>query len=426
MPPSADSRKLVVVVNFFNMRREAKRSLVSLTADYQLGVSVKDYRVIAIDNGSTDPLNATWVRSLGDNFDYSYFETISCSPVAALNRAVEHTNAELVMCCIDGARILSPGIVRYSLIATKTCAHPFIYTLAMHIGHKPQNQLLMEGYNQQKEDALIESVDWQTNGYKLFEISSLALSNSSGFFSRSITESNCFTMYRSDFLELGGFDERFSGPGGGLANLDFFKRVHADARFSPIMLLGEATFHQFHGGVATGSPISDHPWSQMSQEYTRIRSTAFAPENRQPEYYGSITPEASRFIRTGSSISVAKLQQLKEWIDQLSTARDTLLKVVPAGAPVIFVDDNLFGIEIMPERRVLPFLENAGEPWGYPADDVDAVRELERMRTEGARFIAFVSPAFWWLEHYVGFHEHLRTRFPCVLENELLVIFDLT
>src|SRR5256885_13753887 len=118
-------------MNFFNMRREAKRSLLSLTAEYQRGVSSKDYSVVAIDNGSTEPLNGTWVRSLGENFDYRFFETSSPSPVAALNRAAKRASAGLVMCCIDGARILSPGIIKYSMASAKTCAHPFIYTLSM-------------------------------------------------------------------------------------------------------------------------------------------------------------------------------------------------------------------------------------------------------------------------------------------------------
>ncbi len=66
-------------------------------------------------------------------------------------------------------------------------------------------------------------------------------------------------MKRDDYLAMGGLDERFDTPGGGLANLDFFNRVHEREALRPIMLLGEATFHQFHGGVASNAPISRHP-----------------------------------------------------------------------------------------------------------------------------------------------------------------------
>jgi hypothetical protein len=76
-------------------------------------------------------------------------------------------------------------------------------------------------------------------------------------------------------------------------------------------------------------------------------------------------------------------------------------------------------------RRRIPFLERDGEHWGNPADDETAIRELERLRQAGAGFIAFVWHAFWWLEYYAGFQQHLHSTYPCILQNDRLVIFDL-
>jgi hypothetical protein len=77
-------------------------------------------------------------------------------------------------------------------------------------------------------------------------------------------------------------------------------------------------------------------------------------------------------------------------------------------------------------RRRLPFLERGGVYWGAPPDDATAIGEFERMRREaGPAFIAFGWPSFWWLEHYPRFAARLRETFPCVLENERLVVFDL-
>src|SRR5204862_4062276 len=101
--------------------------------------------------------------------------------------------------------------------------HPFVYTLGMHLGPKVQNLSMLEGYDQQAEDRLLETVDWRADGYALFGISSLAASSGSGYFSR-LAESNCFAMKRADYLELGGLDERFTGPGGGRAHLDRLNR----------------------------------------------------------------------------------------------------------------------------------------------------------------------------------------------------------
>ncbi len=55
------------------------------------------------------------------------------------------------------------------------------------------------------------------------------------------------------------------------------------------MLLGEATFHQFHGGVATNVPIAEHPFKEMMKEYEVIKGERFGYLYRDPEYYGWIS-----------------------------------------------------------------------------------------------------------------------------------------
>jgi len=97
-------------------------------------------------------------------------------------------------------------------------------------------------------------------------------------------------MRRDDFLRIGGMDERFASPGGGLANLDFFNRAHALPDVSPIMLLGEATFHQFHGGVASNAPAGEHPWQRMAEEYRQVRGHEYAKQAGQPDYRGWLSP----------------------------------------------------------------------------------------------------------------------------------------
>lgn len=281
---------LTVLVNFFNMRREAGRTLHTLTTDYQRGVDGSRYEVVAIDNGSTEPLDPGFVESHGPNFRHFFVQTDSPSPCVAINRAAAASGARDLMVCIDGARMLSPGMMRYALSALDLHPHPFVYSLAMHLGPKPQNELVAEGYCQRVEDELLASVDWRSDGYRLFSVSSKANSSGRGYLGW-LSESNCFAMRRRDFLGLGGFDERFASAGGGLVNLDFFNQVNATTWIDPVMLLGEATFHQFHGGVATNVPKSEHPWTRMAAEYAGIRGKAFETVKRAPELYGWLSPE---------------------------------------------------------------------------------------------------------------------------------------
>ena len=165
---------------------------------------------------------------------------------------------------------MSPGILKLAERAISVHQRSFIYTLSMHLGSEAQNFSLKAGYDQRAEDQLLEAADWQSNGYRLLEVSAVALSSGSGFFSP-LAESNCVVLRRADYLRVGGLDEAFQSPGGGLANLDFFARVMSLREVQPIMLLGEATLHQFHGGVTTNVPMEQHPWESFNEEYRRIR-----------------------------------------------------------------------------------------------------------------------------------------------------------
>ncbi|MFM8890731.1 MAG: glycosyltransferase family A protein [Planctomycetia bacterium] len=296
-PPSAT---LTIVVNFHNMRREAPRTLVSLLPGYQRDVGDLAYEVVAVDNGSTTALGEDLVRGIdAARCRYEYVATASPSPAAAINDAVRRSSAEWIMCLIDGARMVSPGTVAHGMRATRLFPEPFVYTLAMHLGPEPQNASMLQGYDQAAEDRLLAGIDWRNNGYALFEVSSVALSSRQGFFS-DIVETNCFIMRRERYLALGGLCEAFQSPGGGLVNLDFFNRVHEAADIAPVMLLGEATFHQFHGGVATNVPLSRHPGREFAEEYRRIRGRDFQTSVRPPVYFGGIPPECRRFVRAST------------------------------------------------------------------------------------------------------------------------------
>jgi hypothetical protein len=287
---------LSVVVVFHNMRREAARTLHSLTTGYQLGVVDSDYEVLAVDSGSHFPLDPEWVSSFGPQFRYMSVTPGNPAPCRALNSGVAAARGVLVMCNIDGARILSPGILRKTLDAFTAFDNPFVYTLGMHLGPDAQPYSVCEGYDQAAEDSLLETVPWREDGYNLFRVSSLAMSSRDGFFSE-LTESNCLALRKSEYRRIGGFDERFVSPGGGLVNLDFFNRAMAAPELQPVMLMGEATFHQVHGGVATNVPVAEHPWEAFAAEYCQIRGQVYGLVHRTPEYFGEVRPESAHLCR---------------------------------------------------------------------------------------------------------------------------------
>jgi hypothetical protein len=92
---------------------------------------------------------------------------------------------------------------------------------------------------------------------------------------------------------------------------------------------------------------------------------------------------------------------------------------------VVLVDQNAWGGTLLPERRVVPFMECDGQYWGPPASDAEAIEGLRRLRARDARYVVIMWPAFWWLTYYRGFHDYLRQTARCLRQNDRLLVWDL-
>jgi glycosyltransferase involved in cell wall biosynthesis len=292
---------LSVVVNFFNNPREARNTLHSLTSSYQRGARDADYEVIVIDNGSTQPLSEDAVRAFGSQFNYRYIRDAAVSPAAVLNQACRDARGDELLVMIDGAHILSPGILRLAGKAFRAFSSPFVATVPFHLGPKQQYDSMLEGYNQAVEDRLLESSGWKQDGYQLYGATQAFSDTSQGWFGI-LFESGCFGLRKADFLALGGFDERFRSPGGGLVNLDIFRRALETPRLQYVMLLGEGTFHQFHGGVTTNVPRERQALRGFHDEYERIRGTPYQQVLQRPCFLGEI-PDEARHIAKYSAVT---------------------------------------------------------------------------------------------------------------------------
>ncbi len=287
---------LSIIVVFHNMSREANRTLHTLSANYQRGADPDHYEIIAVDNASTQPLNPALVQGFGENFHYRYFATSSSSPVACINEQVKNCRGDAIMVMIDGAHMLTPGVIAKAQRLFSAYENPFISVVGFHLGPGMQNATVTQGYNRETEDRLLENTDWRRNGYELFRISEGLSYDCAGWFGP-LMESNCFFMRRDSFIEAGGFDERFQEPGGGLAILDFYQTMVADPALDYLVLLGEGSFHQFHGGVASNAPFAEHPWKRFHAEYERLKGHPFEIVARRPVLFGEIPPEAVAWTR---------------------------------------------------------------------------------------------------------------------------------
>ena len=283
-----------VIVIVYNMAREAPRTLLSLSAAYQRNIDARRYEVIVVDNGSTPPFDLHALEKLDGNFRLIRIDDAKPSPAQAINRGLAEARGKLIGVMIDGARIASPGVIALAAKAQRLAERTVILTLGFHLGPQVQMKSVLEDYDQKQEDRLLEDSGWTEDGYRLFDISVFAGSSANGWF-EPISESNAVFMCKALWDELGGFDERFRAPGGGLVNLDTLSRAVRLRDVDVVTLLGEGTFHQIHGGVATNSTTS--PWDLFHAEYKEIRGHAFQSPAYRSLYLGRVPVNALDSIR---------------------------------------------------------------------------------------------------------------------------------
>jgi cephalosporin hydroxylase len=264
-PPRANAPEDImfsIIVNFYNMPREATRTLTSLTRGYQQSIGNLRYEVLCLDNGSSPPIDRDWVESFGPEFRLIRPAAPSPSPCGPINEAARQAVGRYVAIMIDGAHILTPGVLREVWDAVDDTPEAVVGLRQWFVGGD-QRWLSSSGYTRAQEDILFDKIAWPKDGYRLFKIGS-PIWESPNHWLDGMIESNCLFIPRAIYQDIGGMDERFDEPGAGYANLDLFMRAVAASPEPVIALLGQASFHQFHEGTTTN--VSD------SKKETRVRA----------------------------------------------------------------------------------------------------------------------------------------------------------
>lgn len=282
-PATNDGRPAVsVVVVAHDMARELPRTLETLSLAYQRDVAPGDYEVIVVDNGSPEPIDPELFAGFDGSIRTTRLDPAPPSPARAANVGIAMATGPLVGLIVDGARMASPGLVAAARSAARLSDRPVVSTLGWHLGPVRHMDAHEAGYDQAAEDVLLAGVDWRGDGYQLFAVSVLNGSSAWGFFSP-IAESSALFLPRAMWDELGGLDEAFALPGGGLVNHDLYLRACSLPGAQLVTLLGEGTFHQIHGGAATGARFR---FEEMRDDYVAKKGETYAAPINEPIFVG--------------------------------------------------------------------------------------------------------------------------------------------
>jgi hypothetical protein len=317
------------VVVYSNTPEPFSRTLYSLSPAFQRDVDAAQYEVIVLDNGSSEPPDISEAVSLGLNVEVLRINDANVSPARAINTGLNASIGRHVGVMIDGARLASAGLLKTVLLALRLADRCVVGSRGRYLdfhGFKRHREGMLEGRLEGTlagtlegcgpfdQTELLDSVQWKSHPDRLFDIS--VFDESSGrSWSDPIAESGGIFMSRQLWRELDGYCSQFQAPDGGYVNLDTWRRACLLPDVLAVVLLGEATFLQWHEGRVTDG--AQQALDRRHDEYQRIRGEAYRLPDVELRFFGALSKRLSG-MPANSSQSFAHVEGALSALSALS------------------------------------------------------------------------------------------------------------
>lgn len=382
-----------------------RSDLLCFSLDSALSQDYPDFRITVLDNASNDDTEAV-VKSFADSrITYVRHET-NIGLFRNFNHAIE-INTSPYLLILQDDDVIHPAFVRKSLEALERYPRAgfsftdssFIDESGKVVGAQRQTEHftagLISGTDYLRRIVAGENLVIHVSGVVMRAAALEAAGPFDTLHSRTSIDFNLYFRLAAHFDMAFVADDLVQ-----IRRHDGADHLRSEADTRPLAMLAERT--DAAGYLLQSGLAQDKNFRQWLAE--RLLHLSM----RRSEMTSQLVPDLN--------LSPTEKQQI--------TAKE-IAGLVPDGDSFIMLDENDFGPEMVPDRESLPFLEHDGQYWGSPADDETAIRELERMRQDGAGFVIILWPAFWWFDYYHGLRDHLYAGYRCVLSNSRLIAFDL-
>jgi len=315
---TAHNPKISVVVIVYKMPRQALNTIYSLSIHHQKNVNETDYEIIVVENSSSKNLDEQEVTTIGKNIHYYQRQETSASPCRAINFGLGKSKGRSICLMIDGARMVTPRILEYALLAQHAEENSLLAIPGYNLGPLEHQFHLDIGYDESAEQKLLAQVNWKINGYRLFDIANISGANDKGIF-HPLLESNCMFSSAKNFERIGGANEEFDLPGGGSINLHMFRQLGMLKYCRHYFVTpGEGSFHQFHGGITTQQATDrEEVLESHRKQLHSYWEDGFHALRREPLLLGAVGSHAQRYLHQSALMGKKRFN----WITRGNNAR---------------------------------------------------------------------------------------------------------
>jgi GT2 family glycosyltransferase len=333
------------------------------------------YELIVVDNASTDGTPAYLGRLARANPNVRVLlNSDNAGFAVACNQGLAQAGGD-VLVLLNNDTIVPPQALSVLTAKLEDPEVGLVGPATNRIGNEAEVEARYETFGELLDFAAVRARD---HANETFDIPTLTMF--------------CLAMRRDAHERIGPLDERFKV---GMLEDDDYSRRAREAGYR-ILCADDAFVHHF-GESSFGKLVA-------SGEYGRILE---ANRRRFAEKWGE---EWQPYERRRSPA----YDQLKDEIRRIVSEH------VPAGATVLVVskgDDELLDLGGRTGWH-FPATEGGEYAGHHPGDSGEAVAQLEALRARGGQFLLVPRPSLWWLEHYAGLDQHLRSRYRPVLQDE--------
>jgi glycosyltransferase involved in cell wall biosynthesis len=141
----------------------------------------------------------------------------------------------------------------------------------------------------------------------------------------------------------------------------------------------------------------------------------------------SVLPNGARLPASSRSGGAPQGSYL-EYRQIVLRTQEVVCRTVPARATVIVVSRGDNALLNLDDRDAwhFPRITDGTYAGHYPASSAEAIAHLEALRGQGGDFLVFPKTAFWWLEHYSDFKQHLESHYRIAAhDSNSCIVFSL-